>query len=71
MSQLEIRCNGCRREPDEIPEYVFCARDEDISPVEYVQREEGTYNYTNGHFLCDLCYIKAGMPTAPMGWTAP
>lgn len=25
-------------------------------------RKDGTYNSTNGHFLCDVCYIKVGMP---------
>jgi hypothetical protein len=45
-----------------------------ISPQKreiYVIQEEGTYNKTNGHFLCDTCYIKAGMPTKPYGWKCP
>lgn len=37
----------------------------------YVEQEEGTYNPKNGHFLCDKCYIKAGMPSAPNGWRCP
>lgn len=28
----------------------------------YVRSGEGTYNPQNGHFTCDLCYIKLGMP---------
>lgn len=51
----------------------------DSTPVEeyerrradYVRLYEGTYNKDNGHFLCDTCYIKAGMPTAPGGWVCP
>lgn len=41
------------------------------SADEYVKREEGTYNHNNGHFLCDGCYIKAGMPSSPSGWICP
>ncbi len=37
----------------------------------YVLQEEGTLNTTNGHFLCDKCYIEAGMPSAPGGWVCP
>jgi hypothetical protein len=25
-------------------------------------RRDGTYNRDNGHFWCDTCYIRAGMP---------
>lgn len=39
--------------------------------VAYILKEEGTLNPTNGHFLCDRCYIAAGMPTAPNGWVCP
>lgn len=28
----------------------------------YVITGEGTYNHLNGHFTCDTCYIKIGMP---------
>lgn len=30
--------------------------------VDYVRAEDGTYNRENGHFLCDKCYLRAGMP---------
>lgn len=39
--------------------------------INYVIREEGTYNTENGHFLCDKCYIKYGMPSSPWGWKCP
>ena len=51
----------------------------DMVPVEerrqrriaYVMKEEGTLNPLNGHFLCDRCYIAAGMPTGTGGWVCP
>lgn len=43
----------------------------DQSRADYIRQEEGTYNVDNGHFLCDGCYIKAGQPTSPFGWTCP
>lgn len=39
--------------------------------IVFVLKEEGTYNSSNGHFLCNSCYIKAGMPSSPYGWTCP
>jgi hypothetical protein len=44
---------------------------EELTRAQYIIQEEGTYNSKNGHFLCDACYIKAGMPTAPWGWVCP
>jgi len=38
---------------------------------QYVRRNEGTYNRTNGHFACDECYISIGQPVAANGWMAP
>jgi hypothetical protein len=73
-----LRCNGCHRIPDNIPIYVTLAREEELTTPdgtpdadEYVWREEGTLNRDNGHFLCDQCYINAGMPSGPGGWKAP
>lgn len=70
MSHTPI-CTGCGKRPDEIQEYVDCAADEDMTPDDYVRSEEGTYNCSNGHFLCTDCYCKAGMPSSPRGWIAP
>jgi hypothetical protein len=39
--------------------------------VAYVKYNEGTYNPVNGHFACDMCYIKLGMPVSPGGWKMP
>lgn len=68
---IEIRCNGCLKSPGDIPEFVDSADDEGCTPEEFVQREEGTYNPLNGHFLCTNCYIECGMPSSPTGWKAP
>ena len=64
-------CIKCMKFPREIPEYVDAAREEDMTPDEFVRQEEGTYNPSNGHFLCTDCYVKAGMPSTPRGWFAP
>jgi hypothetical protein len=66
-------CTGCNKTPDEIQEYIECAEEEEMSPDDYVKSEEGTYNPSNGHFLCTDCYIAAGMPSLhyPNKWIAP
>ncbi|NIA67809.1 hypothetical protein HBA54_04325 [Pelagibius litoralis] len=64
-------CKGCDKRPEELQEYVDMAKLEDMTPDEYVQSEEGTYNPANGHFLCTPCYAKAGMPSSPSGWVCP
>ena len=77
-------CNGCGKKPSEIHEYIIAVKEQEMyelsegfldikqqTPEEYVRRNEGTYNHTNGHFLCTSCYIEAGMPSNPWGWKAP
>lgn len=71
MERKELRCNGCLKPPSEIPEFVTIAAEEGCTPEEFVLREEGTLNPRNHHFLCTDCYIAAGMPSSPTGWTAP
>lgn len=73
----------CERLASNIVEYdyfIYTSQEElDATPEEqkkinrimHVQSEEGTYNPLNGHFLCDECYIKAGMPSSPHGWVCP
>jgi len=46
-------------------------KDENQTRENYVIENEGTYNPYNGHFLCDECYTKAGMPSSPTGWKCP
>lgn len=70
-------CVGCAKRPHEIGGYrVACMESEEDNPSDddvrmYVIQEEGTYNRTNGHFLCDECYIKNGCPTSTSGWVCP
>lgn len=64
-------CIGCGKSPDEIDEYVFYAQLNDMTPLDFVMTEEGTYNGENGHFACTDCYIKMGEPSSPQGWVAP
>lgn len=64
-------CVGCARRPEEIPVYAAIGEDEGVAAKVYVIMNEGTFNSTNGHFLCDECYIKNGQPSSPSGWTCP
>lgn len=70
-------CVGCDRTPEEIGDYTVMAAMDNMTPSEWVRREEGTLNPANGHFLCDTCYIKAGQPAGvdgrggPGRWVAP
>jgi hypothetical protein len=68
----------CQRFAKDMSEYDFYIMEDEKSPPptpeqreDYVRNEEGTYNRENGHFLCDMCYIKAGMPSSPSGWKCP
>ena len=67
----ELRDPKCGRTPAEIDVYVIYAKEENVTPDEYVWDQEGTLNTENGHFLCDECYIKAGQPSSPSGWKCP
>jgi len=64
-------CVGCRKRPEEILEYSKDSTGTDLEPAAYVAQEEGTFNRSNGHFLCTDCYIRQGMPVASGGWIAP
>lgn len=70
-TQPEVICVGCNKRPSQLKEYAELAKELHITPDEYVRKEEGTFNWENGHFLCTPCYIKAGMPSSPTGWKAP
>lgn len=69
-------CITCARRPEEIDCYVWLTmEEEDVATDEKVRQfvinNEGTYNPRNGHFLCDICYIKNGSPSSPSGWKCP
>lgn len=66
---MKMRCVGCDRAPEDIPEYVAAGLAEGMTPADYVYEEEGTLNTRTGLFTCTECYVKIGMPTKPGGWT--
>jgi hypothetical protein len=70
-------CIGCARRPTEMISYIDAVMGESGPPASpeqirlYVIYNEGTYNSRNGHFLCDECYIRNGMPSSDRGWICP
>lgn len=62
-----LQCDGCGKHPSQLPEYgdPFYG-----SRTECCWNEEGTLNRESGQFLCNSCYISAGMPSkpGPVGW---
>lgn len=65
-----LMCDGCRRHPSELPEYLSIDPELQFysAPSHICWEEEGTLNRVTGRFLCNLCYIRAGMPSSPQGW---
>lgn len=57
-----LRCVRCGRHPDQIEEYSPEYTGEDLTPEQFVWKEEGTLNTENGHFYCTGCFIEAGLP---------
>lgn len=57
-----MRCKVCGKYPHEIDEYVCYAKQTNMTPEEFVQQEEGTYNPETELFYCTECYVKIGMP---------
>ena len=66
-----LHCAGCHKTPEEIDEYQPDYTGQEGDPREYVWFEEGTLNRETGQFLCTICYVRAGMPSGPHGWTVP
>lgn len=66
-------CFRCGREPEQIGEYRSGARGTGLTPTEWMQEEEGTYNPETDHFACTRCYLEVGMPVRGDGrrWVAP
>lgn len=62
MDLQKIQCKICKKTPDKISEYRSRAKEENLSPDDYVVQEEGTYNPATGKFYCTDCYCKIGMP---------
>lgn len=61
---------GCGRYASDI-EFLSMYTEEGQTTAEYVRAEDGTYNPETNHFLCDDCYMRAGMPSSPNGWKCP
>ena len=57
-----MKCKLCKREPNQINEYVECSKLLSITPEEYIEKEEGTFNKETQEFYCTECYIMMGMP---------
>ena len=70
-ADADMVCIGCQKHPSELSEYNPLVTGATLTAAQYVRREEGTYNPSNGHFLCTSCYIDQGMPIHPIGWTCP
>lgn len=66
----DMKCDGCGKHPDDLPEYLSIDPGLEVysSPSEIVWFEEGTLNRETLRFLCNGCYIRAGMPSSPKGW---
>lgn len=47
----------CKRPAEDIPSVVAFAKDNGLTPAEFVRQEKGTYNPQTRHFLCDECFI--------------
>lgn len=63
-------CIGCHKPPAEIREFIMLGAEENLTPAEYVQQNEATFNHTNGHFACTACYADLGYPSSSEGWIA-
>lgn len=62
IPDTDVRCKLCNRAPDQISDCKYMASVENISTVQWVKENEGTYNKKTGKFYCTTCYIKIGMP---------
>jgi CYTH domain-containing protein len=63
MNEIEVKCKGCNKKPDEISEYNEMVEAGDYKTAEEAVRcEEGTFNSKTGAFYCTSCYIEAGCP---------
>ena len=72
VAATKLQCVKCGKQPHEIPEYKYAAKQEKLTPEQYVREEKGTLNVKTGFFACTECYIAMGQPTGgPRGrWRA-
>lgn len=59
-----VTCIGCKKEPEDIPEYAHYSRLDGLTPTEWVRQNEvvGKWGKGPNTFYCTKCYISAGMP---------
>lgn len=57
-----LQCKLCGLEPHELKSVNKFAKENGMTPEEFVRELEGTYNKETELFYCDDCYIKLGMP---------
>lgn len=57
-----MRCKVCGKQPHEIEEYTYYAKENEMTPEEFVRQQEGTYNPETQLFYCTECYFRVGMP---------
>lgn len=57
-----MKCKVCGKQPHEIEEYVYYAKENEMTPEEFVWQQEGTYNPETQLFYCTECYFRVGMP---------
>lgn len=53
----EMKCKFCGRKAEDIEEYIEGAMLEGITPEEYVEKYEFSYNSSTGIFVCTDCHI--------------
>lgn len=58
MSTKTLMCVGCEQAPENISEICYYAREEGMTPEEFVLDQEGTLNTANGHFYCTGCLLR-------------
>lgn len=62
IKSRKMTCKVCGREPSQIFEYLLAGLEFRMTPEEFVEKEEGTYNRDTQLFYCTECYIRIGMP---------
>lgn len=55
---MNIKCLKCNKKPNEIVEYVQLAKEENITPEQFVIKNEGTFNKETGYFCAHNVILK-------------
>jgi hypothetical protein len=69
MSPPDYHCAGCNKPPEKLPDIVEAAALNRMTPSAYVQVLEPTFNRASGRFMCQDCYMEAGI--SDPAWRAP